>query len=86
MLIEREIKMSQVIIYTQPSCPPCEFAKLYFKNHDISFIEKNIARDQKAKKEMMNKYDAFSTPVIVINDEAIIGFQQEKIEALLSIK
>lgn len=77
--------MQKVIIYTQPNCPPCEFTKLFLKNHDVPFEEKNIARDQKAKKEMMTKYDAYSTPVIVINDEVLIGFDQERIEALLSL-
>ena len=76
--------MNQVILYTQSNCPPCEFAKLYFKNNNIAFIEKNITRDSKAKSEMMVKYDAFSTPVIVINEHPIIGFDQEKIEELLS--
>ena len=76
--------MKQVIVYSQSNCPPCEFAKLYFKNDNIPFIEKNITRDSKAKTEMMVKYDAFSTPVIVINDQPIIGFDQEKIEELLS--
>ena len=76
--------MNHIVIYTQPNCPPCEFTKLFFKNHSIAFEEKNIASNAKAKKEMMNKYNAFSTPVIVINDEAIIGFDQERIEALLS--
>ncbi|MBD3106906.1 glutaredoxin family protein [Bacillus sp. AGMB 02131] len=75
--------MNKVIIYSQSNCPPCEFAKLYFKNHDIAFEEKNITRDKKAKNEMMVKYDAFSTPVIVINEQAIIGFDQERIEELL---
>ena len=77
--------MNQVILYTQSNCPPCEFAKLYFKNNNITFIEKNITRDSKAKTEMMVKYDAFSTPVIVINEQPIIGFDQEKIEELLSL-
>ncbi|MGM9928237.1 MAG: glutaredoxin family protein [Bacillus sp. (in: firmicutes)] len=77
--------MKTIIVYTQPSCPPCEFTKLFLTNHNIPFEEKNIARDAKAKKEMMNKYNAFSTPVIVIDDEAIIGFDQEKIEQLLSL-
>lgn len=76
--------MNQVIVYSQSNCPPCEFAKLYFKNNNIAFVEKNITRDSKAKTEMMVKYDAFSTPVIVINEQPIIGFDQEKIEELLS--
>ncbi|MEH6940305.1 glutaredoxin family protein [Bacillus sp. JJ722] len=77
--------MQAVIVYTQPNCPPCEFTKLYLKNHGIPFEEKNIARDSKAKKEMMVKYDAYSTPVIVIGEEVLIGFDQEKIEKLLSL-
>ncbi|MGM9923283.1 MAG: glutaredoxin family protein [Bacillus sp. (in: firmicutes)] len=77
--------MKNIIVYTQPNCPPCEFTKLYLKNHDIPFTEKNIARDAKAKKEMMVKYDAYSTPVIVIDGEALIGFDQERIEKLLSL-
>lgn len=76
--------MKKVTVYTQPSCPPCEFTKLYLKDKGIEFEEKNIASDKKAKKEMMNTYDAFSTPVIVIDGEAVIGFDQERIEALLT--
>jgi len=78
--------MNQVILYTQTNCPPCEFAKAYLTNNNIDFIEKNIARDSKAKKEMMVKYNAFSTPVIVINEQPIIGFDQEMIEKLLTSK
>ncbi|WP_019242484.1 MULTISPECIES: glutaredoxin domain-containing protein [Bacillus] len=77
--------MNKVVLFTQPNCPPCQFAKLYFTNHNIDFEEKNIAKDGRAKKELMNKYNAFSTPTIVINETVIIGFDQEKIEQLLSI-
>lgn len=78
--------MNKIVLFTQPNCPPCQFAKLFFANHNITFEEKNIMRDQKAKKELMNKYNAFSTPVIVIDDQVIVGFDQEKIEELLDIK
>lgn len=77
--------MKKVILYTQPACPPCEFTKLFLKNHDIPFEEKNIARNSKAKKEMINKYNAYSTPVLIIEDEVIMGFDQERIEQLLSL-
>ncbi|MFS0782482.1 glutaredoxin family protein [Bacillus sp. 1P06AnD] len=78
--------MHTVVLYTQPSCPPCEFTKLFLKEHGVSFEEKNISRDSKAKKVMMNQYNAFSTPVIVIDEEPIIGFDQERIEQLLGLK
>ena len=77
--------MKEVILYTQPSCPPCEFAKKYLQHHSIPFEEKNIARDGRARKELINKYNAFSTPVLVIGEDVIIGFDQDRVNQLLSI-
>ncbi|RLQ90607.1 glutaredoxin family protein [Falsibacillus albus] len=77
---------ANVIVYSQPACPPCEFTKMFLKDNHIEFVEKNIKSDPSARKELMQTYNAFSTPVIVINGEAIIGFDQEKITSLLKIK
>ncbi|WP_433749267.1 glutaredoxin family protein [Falsibacillus pallidus] len=78
--------MKQVIVYSQPECPPCEIVKLFLKEHSIPFEDKNIKKDPKAKKELINKYKAFSTPVTVIDGEAVLGFDLEKISSLLDIK
>ncbi|WP_374720974.1 glutaredoxin domain-containing protein [Peribacillus tepidiphilus] len=78
--------MKDIIIYTQPQCPPCEFAKNYFRSYGFQFIEKNIAKDPQARKELMHKYDAYSTPTIIIGSEVIVGFCQERINKLLSIQ
>ncbi|MGN1401887.1 MAG: glutaredoxin family protein [Bacillus sp. (in: firmicutes)] len=77
--------MKKITLFTQPSCPPCEFTKQFLKSHNITFTEKNIARDSSARKELMNRYNAFSTPVLVIDEEVIIGFEQERIENLLGL-
>ncbi|RDI47642.1 glutaredoxin family protein [Falsibacillus pallidus] len=78
--------MKEVIVYSQPECPPCEIVKLFLKEHSIPFKEKNIKIDSKAKKELINHYKAFSTPVTIIDGEAVIGFDLEKISSLLNIK
>ncbi len=77
--------MKPVIFFTQPGCPPCAFAKNYFDEHNIPYTLKDIQKDSKAKKELMTKYDSYSTPTFVINDQVIIGFDQERIIELLNI-
>ncbi|WP_108669877.1 glutaredoxin family protein [Peribacillus acanthi] len=77
--------MAQVILFSQPQCPPCEFAKNYLKEHGITFVEKNIAQNTAARKELTTRYQSFSTPTFVIGSEVVIGFDQARIEALLSL-
>ena len=77
--------MEPIIFFTQPGCPPCAYAKNYFDEHNIPYTLKDIQKDPSAKKMLMNKYDSFSTPTFVINDEVIIGFDQERILKSLNI-
>jgi glutaredoxin-like YruB-family protein len=77
--------MAEVILFSQPQCPPCEFAKNFFKEHGIPFEEKNIAQNVAARKELTTKYQSFSTPTFIIGSEVVIGFDQARIEELLSL-
>lgn len=74
-----------VKVYTQPACPPCEFVKKYFEMHGVEYELYNIKEDSDARNELINKYESMSTPTIVIDEEVIIGFKQEKIDELLNI-
>ena len=77
--------MKTVIVYTQPNCPPCEFAKNYFADKKIDIIIKDVKKNRKAYEELTKKYKSYSTPTIVIDDEVIIGFKQDQIESLLRL-
>ncbi|WP_163103129.1 glutaredoxin family protein [Peribacillus alkalitolerans] len=77
--------MAEVILFSQPQCPPCEFAKNYFKENSIPFVEKNISQNAAARKELTTKYQSFSTPTIIIGSEVVRGFDQARIEELLSL-
>jgi glutaredoxin 3 len=73
----------QIELFTQDGCPPCEFLKNYLKELNISYVEYNVSKDEKAKKRMMNELDSFSTPTLIIQNEVIRGVQMEQIEAAL---
>ncbi|WP_075981094.1 glutaredoxin domain-containing protein [Bacillus massilinigeriensis] len=79
--------MSKLVLYSQPDCPPCEYAKRYFEDSGIPYIVKDIKKDKEARNELIHKYHSFSTPTFVINDDVIIiGFDQEKIKEALNIE
>lgn len=47
-------------------------------------MDKNVRADQAALKELINMgYQA--TPVTIIDGEAVVGFDQQKIEQLLGL-
>lgn len=79
--------MKKLTIYTQPDCPPCEYAKLFLQEKGVPFKLKDIQKDAKAKKELMTKYNSYSTPTFVIDDETVItGFQLEALQSALGFE
>lgn len=78
--------MSNVLIYTTPSCVYCRAAKAFFKEHNIAYVEKDVVIDEKAREEMIRKSEQMGVPVIDINGEIVIGFDKGKLSQLLGIK
>lgn len=70
-------------IYSTPACPYCLQAKNYFESKNIDYEEIDVSRDQKAAKEMMEISGQMGMPVIIINDQVVVGFDEQKINALL---
>ncbi len=50
----------------------------------MSYVEKNVREDQEALKELL-ALGFQSTPVTLIDGEAIVGFDPEKIGELLNL-
>lgn len=73
----------QVVIYSTPTCPYCKRAKDYLSRKGIPYIERNVAMDRDAAKEMIKKSGQMGVPVILINGEVIIGFNQTQLDKLL---
>jgi len=61
-------------------------AKDFFKSHEVDFVEHNVAVDEKAREEMLDKSGQMGVPVIVVGDEVIVGFNRERLAELLGIK
>lgn len=82
----KQTKKIKVIVYSTSICPWCHIAKDFLKEHKIDFEDKNVGEDEKARAEMFLKSGQFGVPVIDINGEIIVGFEEDKIKKLLKIK
>ncbi len=74
----------KVVIYSTPTCPWCQRAKEYFSQKDIPYLEYNVAENKEAASEMINRSGQMSVPVISIDDEVVVGFNQSKLDSLLA--
>ncbi|MGR3763672.1 glutaredoxin family protein [Rossellomorea sp. NS-SX7] len=77
--------MKKVTMYTQPDCPPCEVVKLFLKEHQIDYIEKNIKEDNEARNHLVNQLKSYSTPTITVDDTIISGFDLESLKTALNL-
>jgi len=75
----------KILIYSTPTCPWCKKAKDFFTEKGIKFANIDVDADVKAAEEMVKKTGQMGVPVIDIDGEIIIGFDQEKIEKILGV-
>lgn len=78
--------MKSVTIYTTPTCHFCHGAKEFFKEHNVSYSEKDVSSDMAARKEMVEKSGQMGVPVIFDDDEMIMGFDENTLRKSLDIK
>lgn len=75
--------MKRVILYSQPGCPPCYAAKRFLTEREIPFEYKDVSADHAALRELV-KLNSQSTPTIVVGDQVLIGFDPDRLEAMLA--
>jgi len=79
------MNMKNVTIYSTPSCHFCHMAKDFFKEKNVAYIEFDVASNLEKRKEMMEKSGQMGVPVVVIDDQLIIGFDKPQISQLLGL-
>jgi glutaredoxin len=88
--LETEIWEEPVIIYGSVWCPPCNEAKIFFRTHSISFLEKDVSSSEVLHDEMNVIMDMSGTehgliPIIVAGRTVFRGFyDRDVLAAILS--
>ncbi len=77
--------MKNVKIYSTPTCHFCQMTKEFFKTHNIQYAEYNVASDLEKRKEMIDKTRQMGVPVIDIDGQIIIGYDEGALKNALGI-
>ena len=73
----------KVTVYSTPTCPYCKRVKDYLTQKGVSFSDYNVAEDREKAKEMIDKSKQMGVPVIVVDNDVVVGFNQAKLDSLL---
>ena len=63
----------------------CQRTKEFLSQKAVAFEERDVSKDPAALEELQNRR-LMTTPVTLIDDEVVVGFDQEKLEGLLGLE
>lgn len=74
-----------VTIYSTPACHFCQAAKEFFSENKVEYTEHDVASDQEKRQEMVEMTGQMGVPVIRIEDDVVVGFDEAKVKELLGL-
>jgi len=60
-------------------------AKAFFQEHNIQYSEYNVATDAEKRNEMIERSGQMGVPVIDVDGNLVVGFNQETLSKLLGV-
>ena len=76
---------SKVKIYSTPTCPWCHKTKEFLSENKVEFEDIDVAADQKAAQDMFKKSGQMGVPVVEIEGEIIVGFDEAALRKALKL-
>jgi glutaredoxin 3 len=73
-----------VTVYTTPTCGFCHQVKAYLHQQGMPFTEYDVSRDPQAAAEMVRLSGQRGVPVVLIDGQAVVGFDRPLIDQLLA--
>ena len=77
--------MKNIIIYSTPTWPWCTKVKDYLDSKNVAYEDYNVGKDREKAIEMVNKSGQQGVPVLDIEGDIVVGFDQKKIDSLLGL-
>ncbi|MEZ4103359.1 MAG: glutaredoxin domain-containing protein [Candidatus Paceibacterota bacterium] len=77
--------MKKVEIYSTPTCHFCHMAKDFFKENNVAFTDYDVSVDEAKRSEVVERSGQMGVPVIFIENEMVIGYNEQKIKELLGL-
>jgi len=78
--------MTEVKVYSTPTCPWCKKTKEWLKENKIEFESIDVSADKKAAEEMVEKSGQIGVPVVDIDGTIITGYDVSAMKKALNIQ
>ena len=76
----------QVKVYSTPTCPWCKRTKQFLDDNKVPYQSLDVAADKAARDEMIAKTGQLSVPVIDIDGELSVGFDEKWLKGKLKLQ
>jgi glutaredoxin 3 len=76
----------EVKVYSTTTCPWCKKTKQWLDANKIAYQDFNVAQDSAARQEMIKKSSQTAVPVIIIDGEIVVGFNEPVLKTKLGLK
>ena len=63
----------------------CDTEKAWLSQHNIPFVERNVATGPAALQEL-ERLEVFFTPATLVDDQLVVGFNRKRLEEFLGLK
>ena len=73
-----------VVVYSTPTWPWCTRVKEYLSQKNVTYTEYDVAQDKEKAREMVEKSKQMGVPVVMVDDDIVVGFNQAELEKLLA--
>lgn len=74
----------EIKIYIDPNCEWCNKLKDWMKKENLSYQELDVTESDTYRDELLEKSSQLAVPVIDIDGEIIVGFNEQKIKEVLN--
>lgn len=74
--------MSQIVVYTSPTCPACGRLKEYLSDRHLQYEERSVTEPKYAK-ELVDNYHQMSVPFTLVDGKSVTGFAPQELDTLL---
>lgn len=77
------VQTKRVRIFTTPTCPSCECAKAFCREHGVEFGEVDVLSDHRGHREMLLMTGQHAVPVVLVGDKAMVGWDAAEFRRLM---
>ncbi len=81
----------KIKVFSTETCPYCTMAKDFLKEKGVAYEDVNVAEDEAARNEMIEKSKQMGVPVILVtknddSEEILVGFDKDRLNVLINEK